>query len=63
LVKEVVGFKYVESALKTLKKFLEQRPNDVMSVIKNIQALQKQVQSWRVEESHQTTIDSFFQPT
>jgi hypothetical protein len=34
-----------------------------MSFIKNIQALQKQVQSWRVEESHQTTIDSFFQPT
>jgi hypothetical protein len=32
-----------------------------MPFIKNVQTLEKQVEAWRVEESHQTTIDSFFQ--
>ncbi len=58
-----MGFKNVESVLETLKKVFEQRPNEVMWIIKNIQALQNQIQSWHVEESHQTTVDSFFQPT
>jgi hypothetical protein len=56
-----MGFKDVVNALETLKKFLEQRPNEVMPFIKNVQTLEKQVKAWRVEESHQTTIDSFFQ--
>jgi hypothetical protein len=32
-----------------------------MPFIKNVQTLEKQVKAWRVEESHQTTIDKFFQ--
>ena len=63
IVEEVVGFKDVSSALQTVKKFLEQRPNDTMLSIRNIEALEKEVESWRVAESRQTTIDSFFQRT
>ena len=61
MVEEVVGFKDVGSALQTLKKFLEQRPNDTMLSIKNIEALEKEVEFWRVVETCQSTIDSFFQ--
>ena len=60
---EVVGFKDVGSALQTLKKFLEQRPNDTMLSIRNIEALEKEVESWGVAETRQNTIDSFFQQT
>jgi hypothetical protein len=56
-----MGFKDALNALETLKKFLEQRPNEVMPFIKNVQTFEMQVEAWRVEESHQTTIDSFFQ--
>ena len=63
IVEEVVGFKDVGSALQTVKKFLEQRPNDTMLSIKNIEALKKQVESWRVVETRQSTIDSFFRQT
>jgi len=40
---------------------MEQRPNNVKRFIKNIQAFHKQVFFWHVEESHQPTIESFFQ--
>ena len=56
IIEEVVGFKDVGS----LKKFLEQRPNDTMLSIRNIEALQKEVESWRVANTCQSTIDSFF---
>lgn len=39
IVEEVVGFKDVGSVLQTLKKFLEQRPNDTMLSTRNIEAL------------------------
>ena len=45
IVEEVVGFKNVGSALQTLKFFLEQRPNDTMLSIRNIEALEKEVES------------------
>ena len=63
IIEEVVGFKDVGSALQTLKKFLEQRPNDTMLSIRNIEALEKEVESWRVVETCQSTIDSFFRRT
>ena len=63
IVEEVVGFKNVGSALQTVKKFLEQRPNDTMLSIRNIEALEKEVESWRVAETRQSTIDSFFRRT
>ena len=63
IVEEVVGFKDVGSALQTVKKFLEQRPNDTMLSIRNIEALEKEVESWRVAETRQSTIDSFFRRT
>lgn len=58
---EVVGFGAAECALDTMKKYFEQRPNDVLSHIKTIEELQKEVSLHRLEEPHQTTIDSFFQ--
>ena len=60
IVEEVVGFKDVGSALQTLKKFLEQRPNDTMLSIMNIEVLEKEVESWRVGKTRQSTIDSFY---
>ena len=63
IVEEVVGFKDVGGALQTLKKFLEQRPNDTMLSIRNIEALEKEVESWRVAKTCQSTIDSFFRRT
>ena len=63
IVEEVVGFKDVGSALQTLKKFLEQRLDDTMLSITNIEALEKEVESWRVAKTRQNTIDSFFQQT
>jgi hypothetical protein len=63
VVEEVVSFKDVGSVFQTLKKFLEQRPNDTMLSIRNIEALEKEVESWRVAETRQSTIDSFFQRT
>ena len=63
IVEEVVGFKDVGSALQTLKKFLEQRPNDTMLSIRNIETLEKEVESWSVVETRQSTIDSFFRQT
>ena len=60
-VEEVVGFGIAERALETLKKYFQQRPNNVLSHIRTIQVLQKEVSSHRLEDSHQTTIDSFFQ--
>jgi hypothetical protein len=56
-----LGVKAPLNALRTLKKFLEQRPNEIMPFIKNVQTLKKQIEAWHVEESHQTTIDLFFQ--
>ena len=61
IMEEVVGVRAVESALETVKKYLVQRPNNVLQHIRNIEALQKEVLSSRIEESRQTTIDSFFQ--
>jgi hypothetical protein len=63
VVEEVVSFKDVGSVFQTLKKFLEQRPNDTMLSIRNIEALEKEVESWRVAQTCQSTIDSFFQRT
>ena len=63
IVEQVVGFKDVGSALQTLKKFLEQRANDTMLSIRNIEVLEKEVESWRLAETCQSTIDSFFQWT
>ena len=63
IVEEVVGFKDVGSAFQTLKMFLEQRPNDTMLSIRNIEALEKEVESWHIAETRQTTIDSFFRWT
>ena len=45
IVEEFVGFKDVGSALQTLKKFLEQRLNDTMLSIRNIEALEKEIKS------------------
>ena len=45
IVEEVVGFKDVGSALQTLKKFLEQRPNNTLLSIRNIEALEKEIES------------------
>ena len=42
-------------------KELEQMPNKLMPFIKNVQTLEKQVEAWCIEESYQTTIDSYFQ--
>lgn len=36
-----VGFKDIESAIVTLKQFLEQKPTDVRSLIQHIWTLQK----------------------
>ncbi len=47
-VEEVVAFEDVSSALQIVEKFLEQRPNDTMLSIRNIQALEKEVESWRL---------------
>ena len=60
VVEEVVGLSVAERSLETLKKYFEQRPNDALSHIKSIQGLQKEVSSYHLETSHQTTIDSFF---
>jgi len=40
-----IGFKDAESALVTLKQFLEQRPIDVTSLIQSIKTLQKELGS------------------
>jgi hypothetical protein len=45
VVEEVVGFSVVEHSLETLKKCLEQRPNDALPHIISIQELQKEVLS------------------
>ena len=63
IVEEVVGFKDVGSALQTVKKFLEQRPNDTMLSIRNIEALEKELESWCVAKTRQSTIDSFIRRT
>ena len=57
IVEETVGFKDVGSALQILKKFLEQRSNDTMLSIRNIEALEKEVESWHIAETRQSTID------
>jgi hypothetical protein len=60
VVIDSLGFKDdVESALVTLKQFLEQRPSDV-TPYDNIQTRQKELGSWHAQESHETPIDSFF---
>ena len=60
-VEEVIELGVAQRALETLKKYFQQRPNNVLSHIRTIQVLQKEVSSHRLEDSHQTTIDSFFQ--
>ena len=60
VIEEVVGLSVVVRSLETSNKYLEQRPNDALSHIKNIQGLQKEVSSHHLEASHQTSIDSFF---
>ena len=45
IVEKIVGFKDVGSALQTLKKFLEQKLNDTILSIRNIEALEKKVES------------------
>ena len=45
IVEEVVGFKDIGSALQTMKKFLKQRPNDTMLSIRNIEALEKEIEA------------------
>jgi hypothetical protein len=62
-VDEVVGLNDAECCLETLKKFLQQRPENVLSDVKNIQDLHKKVCNWRVKESRQTRIDSYFEST
>ena len=39
VVEEIVGLSCVEHSLETLKKYFEQRPNDVGSHIRSIQGL------------------------
>ena len=63
IVEEVVGFKDIGSALQTIKKFLEQRPNDTMLSIRNVEALENEVKSWSVVETRQSSIDSYFRWT
>ena len=58
-----VGFQDAKSTLMTLKQFLEQRPSDVTPFYHNIQTRQKELGSWHAQESHETTIDSFFHYT
>jgi hypothetical protein len=45
-----VGFKDVESALVTLRQFLEQRPIDVTPFIHSIRTLQKEIGSWHAQQ-------------
>jgi hypothetical protein len=53
LVIDRVGFKDVEIALVTLR----QIPIDVTPLIQSIQTIQKEIGSWRAQESHQFAID------
>ena len=39
VVEEVVGFNVAKRSLETLKKYIEQRPNDALSHIRSIQRL------------------------
>ena len=58
MTEEGVGF--AKRCPETLKKDLEQRPNDVLSHTRTIQALQKEISSHCLKDFHQPTIDSFF---
>ena len=60
-VKDVVGFDVAEAAIHILKRFLQQRPRDVSSRIKLVQSLMQDVALACMENTHQSTIDSFFE--
>ena len=60
-IEDVVGFNVVEAAIHTLKRFLQQRPRDVSSRIKLVQSFMQDVALARLEDTHQSTIDYFFE--
>ena len=60
-VEDVVGFDVAEAAIHTLKRFLQQRPRDVSSRIKLVESFMQDVALARLEDTHQSTIDYFFE--
>ena len=62
-VEDLLGLDVVEGYLHSVKKFLQQRPRDVSSRIKMAEIILQEVAAARKEDSHQSTIDSFFERT
>ena len=60
-VEDVVGFDVAEAAIYTLKRFLQQRPRDVSSRIKLVEIFMQDIALARLEDTHQSTIDYFFE--
>ena len=60
VVEEAVGLNVAERSLENLKKYFQQRPFDVLSHIRSIEGLQKEVSSHHLVSSHKTIRDSFF---
>ena len=52
VVEEVVGLNVAECSLENLKKYVQQRPFDVLSHSRSIEGLQKEVSSHRLVLSH-----------
>ena len=63
VVEEVLRLDVLEGYLHSVKKFLQQRPRDVSSRIKMVETILQEVAIARMEDSHQSTIDSFFEST
>jgi hypothetical protein len=60
-VEDLLGLDVVEGYLHGVKKFLQQRPRDVSSRIKMVDTMLQEVAIARMEDSHQSTLDSFFE--
>ena len=60
-VKDVLGLDVLKGYCHSVKKFLQQRPRDVSSRIKMVQFLMQDVAFARIEDTHQSTIDSFLE--
>jgi hypothetical protein len=55
-----ISFKDAQVSLKTLHIYLQQRSKDVMSSIKSLKTLEKEIEMLHSTTSHQINIDSFF---
>ena len=60
-VEDLLGLDVVEGYLHGVKKFLQQRPRDVLSCIKMVETILQEVAVARMEDSHQSALDSFFE--